>query len=290
MKTSLKEALSLFSVAEKISLLFILVSRKFGSGYNYKKDLFTELVNYAGLIEQGFRMRKYSSDKLVITARINNNDLEFLIRRSSSDLKVFRTIIIEEEYKSALSSLPQNGKEKINIIDAGANIGMTSIFFAAHRDNVNIVAIEPDSSNFSMLEQNIKLNKLNNIIPTRCALWTKSSDLKVVDSFRDGENWSLSVEEISKPEADSIKGVPLKEIMGLGSMSSVDLLKIDIEGGERYLFHSDDFLHVLNHSVKSLVIEIHDEYNIREKIYSEMNTGNFLLENDTHVTFFRKKK
>jgi len=55
--------------------------------------------------------------------------------------------------------------------DIGANLGIYSIFLANKvGPNGRIIAIEPESTNFSRLKNNIDLNKLSNIIPIRVAL------------------------------------------------------------------------------------------------------------------------
>jgi FkbM family methyltransferase len=45
-----------------------------------------------------------------------------------------------------------------NIIDAGANIGLASVYFSQRFVNSTIVAIEPSKENFEILSKNIFLS------------------------------------------------------------------------------------------------------------------------------------
>src|SRR5687768_11840505 len=50
-----------------------------------------------------------------------------------------------------------------NIIDAGANIGYLSLYFAKHCQKGLVYSFEPDSENFRNLSRNIELNSFKNI-------------------------------------------------------------------------------------------------------------------------------
>ena len=62
-----------------------------------------------------------------------------------------------------------------------------------------------------------------------------------------------------------------------------DILKIDIEGAERFIFDdraSQDFLD----KTRVLVIEIHDEFNIRSSIYKELRKRGFSIVEQGELT------
>jgi len=58
------------------------------------------------------------------------------------------------------------------IIDCGANIGLSVLFFARHYPTHKIIAFEPDPFIFDILKRNIKLFELKNIILNKKELWT----------------------------------------------------------------------------------------------------------------------
>ena len=53
------------------------------------------------------------------------------------------------------------------LLDVGANVGMYSIWAAKFR-NVNVIALEPEASNYFVLNKNIMINKLNKLIKSYC--------------------------------------------------------------------------------------------------------------------------
>jgi hypothetical protein len=69
---------------------------------------------------------------------------------SSSDKIAFYKIILNKEYDIDLPVHPEY------IIDAGANIGLASVFFANKYPEAKIIAIEPDKGNFEILLNNIQ--------------------------------------------------------------------------------------------------------------------------------------
>jgi len=55
----------------------------------------------------------------------------------------------------------------------------------------------------------------------------------------------------------------------------IDILKIDIEGAERFVFANKESAEKFLPLVKFIVLEIHDEYNIRDSTCSLLAKFNF---------------
>jgi hypothetical protein len=89
-----------------------------------------------------------------------DNTLNLVLRdQNFSDYEVFKQIFNHGEYNIVLNMINLNTnykKEKI-IIDAGANVGYTSIFLLKNLENSKIYSIEPSSTNFEILKENINL-------------------------------------------------------------------------------------------------------------------------------------
>src|SRR5262245_54333406 len=83
-------------------------------------------------------------------AMIPNSSRRVLIRLRTTDGAVFHKVFIENEYDLALAQDPSI------IVDAGANVGMTAVYFALRYPNARIIAIEPESENFGILKSNAK--------------------------------------------------------------------------------------------------------------------------------------
>ena len=212
-----------------------------------------------------------------------NNGLSLILREAPhSDRLVFEQVYVDKEYlpicEYFINNLNSEESGQINIIDAGANVGYTSLFFNSVFPSAKIIAIEPDNQNFLILSENISLNQLENkIVPLKMALLGKADiNLLTKTDFRDGKDWAITVEETNIKT--DLKSTSISQILSQFQINEIDILKIDIEGAERYLFEEDSDLTYLNR-VKSLIIEIHDEFNCRSQIYYKLKKNGFVIVN-----------
>lgn len=196
-----------------------------------------------------------------------------------SDIQVFDQVFVNQEYaiiSDFFKTNSENLQKTINIIDAGANVGYTTLFFLNSFENCKIISIEPDLSNYNLILRNIDLSpKKNNVTPLNSALLGKENvQLKTNADFRDGKDWAITVTETE--EKTDLQSVSIPQLMNLYSFKEIDILKIDIEGAERFLFLEENDLDYLNRT-KTIIIEIHDEFDCREMIYEVLKKYNFLI-------------
>jgi len=170
-----------------------------------------------------------------------------IIRKNTTDIDVFYQIFIRKEYDIPLEINP------LLIIDAGANVGYASLFFAHKYPNAEIIAVEPEESNFKILEQNTQRYK--NIKRIKAGIWHKNAYLKIIDN-KCGE-WGFMTKEVKPSENYDIKSITVDDILKKFNHERVDILKIDIEGAEKELF-SKDYEPWLD-KVKVIFIELHEE-------------------------------
>jgi FkbM family methyltransferase len=190
----------------------------------------------------------YLKIKLNQTSRISIPGLKFPItmRPQRTDNITFREIFIKKEYDIQLPSTI----DPTVIIDAGANIGFTTVFFANRYPNARVFSIEPDSENFQYLIANTKHYK--NITPIKSAVWNKKEMIQVVDHGY-GERGFM----IEKNEGkNTLQAISFDDLMDQYQIKHIDILKIDIEGSEKEVFteNYERWLPV----TKCLVIELHD--------------------------------
>tara|TARA_B100002049_G_scaffold184608_1_gene141603 strand:- start:7115 stop:7933 length:819 start_codon:yes stop_codon:yes gene_type:complete len=204
----------------------------------------------------------------------------YIRNRPSSDYDVLDQVIFKSEYEIACSAFELNFKtfEPIRIVDAGANIGLTSLFFTERFPNSVIYALEPEPENFKMLLKNIA--GLDIIKPLQNALSAeKGKRFDLGKSMRDGADWARTTRESVN---GTIGGITLNELLiEIGGF--LDILKIDIEGAERFIFDnqaSQDFLN----KTRVLVIEIHDEFNISTSIYQILRKWGFSIVEQGELT------
>ena len=134
---------------------------------------------------------------------------------------VFSEIFIKECYRDCAVS-------PVTIIDCGSNVGMSILFFKSLWPDARITGIEASSETFAMLKQNVGnlpgVTLVNRAVSDRrgmISFYAGSSSLTAsTNAFRGGGK-EMRVEAV--PLSDFIDG-------------PVDLLKIDIEGGEMAVF------------------------------------------------------
>jgi FkbM family methyltransferase len=196
-------------------------------------------------------------------------------RYPSSDLGILYQVLGKEEYAPVVPILRQRCERSnvIRIMDVGANVGYTTLYFKALFPAAEILSLEIERSNFDQLKTNISLNQMQDVEPLEMALWIRNANLEIKTDFRDKTECSYYVEE-SANTAD-IKGYELGYFMELKKWPYLDFLKMDIEGAERYFFETDELTDSVLSKTAILVIEIHDEFLIRKKIYAHLERNSF---------------
>jgi len=177
--------------------------------------------------------------------------LPLRLRLRTSDTSTFKQVFLDQEYAIELPCSP------VNIIDAGANIGLTSIFFSARYPEARILAIEPEQSNFALLERNTR--PYPNVIPLRAALWKEDTTIDLVDPGLG--HWAFQTHDRGRDgEArphDAVPGVTVTTLMKDHAMDTMDILKMDIEGSEKEVFEEPG---AWVDKVGVLMVELHDRF------------------------------
>lgn len=174
--------------------------------------------------------------------------LHFRLR--NSDVTLLRSIFLEGEYDWSFLKRPRV------IVDAGANIGFTSVLFANRYPEARIIAIEPESSNCELLRKNSADYPQIEVI--QAALWKERTTLRISDPG--GGNWAFRTKEVNesdlvRPNLSLVQACTLDEVLAHCGIEFVDLLKIDIEGSEKEVFECSE---AWIGRVGVIVIELHD--------------------------------
>jgi FkbM family methyltransferase len=157
----------------------------------------------------------------------------------------YHEIIAGEIYRfKALSKQPF-------IIDCGANMGVSVLFFSTEYPGARILAFEPELPIYRVLEENVRNFDLQNVQIIQKAVWNSETTLE----FYTDKGMGGSVENVySKQAPQVVKTVRLKDCLD----REVDFLKLDIEGAEYTVLQ--DCREVL-HNVKNLFVEYHSYIN-----------------------------
>ena len=168
------------------------------------------------------------------------------VRDNNSDLVMFEQVFVRKDYEFDI------GFEPRTIVDAGANAGYASLYFHRKYPNARIVAIEPDSENCDTLRFNV--GKITNVQVLEGGLWSSRQALEVTNT--DSPKCMVSLKPAANPVRGSIEGYGVPDIMRMMDTEVIDLLKVDIEGGELELF-SENFLPWIS-KVRVFIIEFYD--------------------------------
>lgn len=170
----------------------------------------------------------------------------FQIRMGNqADMETFNEVLLRRAYNI------QTGFTPDTIIDAGANIGLTSIFYASKYPAAKIIAIEPAPHNFELLKQNT--SQYSNVSCIQAALWHEPTQLSLTDPGRGDNSLRVAAEHTTK---DTL-GITIQDICKKHNIEKIDILKIDIEGAEKELF-SKGYENWLPNT-RLIIIEIHDK-------------------------------
>jgi FkbM family methyltransferase len=206
----------------------------------------------------------------LIEFRLKPIGRDILVRPSSSDLSCVEEVFLHRGYDIPFSLRPRV------IIDAGANIGMTSLYFGARFPEARILAIEPDQSNFELLRRNCA--GLENVTCIRAGLWPTSTPLSLIDP--EAEKWALAVKPANDDDASmpKIPSVTIPELMERHDIDRIDILKLDIEGAEQELFASETDRWI--DRVDTIAIELHDRLKsgCAETFYAALHGRSFAQE------------
>lgn len=145
------------------------------------------------------------------------------------------------------------------IIDAGAHLGLATLYFKNLYPTAKILAFEPNPGLFKLLEENIAANQLKNVTAYPIAL---DKHVGQKDFFVDATDWQWHSSGSFQPGAwdnsqknqTSFKVATDRLGNYLNNLPRVDLLKLDIEGSEMAVLLS---IRDQLDKVREIILEFH---------------------------------
>ena len=139
---------------------------------------------------------------------------------------------MNSEPKGRISELFKDGD---TILDVGANIGETLLYFAKHNQSGNNIGFEPVPYIFDRLQNNISLNSFPNIKSENIAI----SDVNEILSFKMPNNQNSGGVRMRKENSKEkygasleVQAITLDDYVQKSNISKIDLIKMDVEGFE----------------------------------------------------------
>ena len=167
------------------------------------------------------------------------------VREGTSDYAVLEQIVHTEEFnvstapqfawiRAAYDRTLQAGEVPL-VVDCGANIGLSALYFASHLPKAKIVGIEPARDNVELARKNTGDNPLIEII--EAAVHDRAAVLELVNP--EAEKFAYQAREATARTASSVEAVTIGALMQRHAAKRNLIVKVDIEGGEEALFRSN---------------------------------------------------
>ncbi len=233
----------------------------------FKKVMYRNRMNEKTGISDAERQRillpeNRENSKITLFSR------DFFFTSSTAFLHSVDEIFGEDIYKFSTPN------QKPYIIDCGANMGLSTIYFKRQHPDAEIDAFEPDANIAEVLQKNVTpYNKNQDIRIHTKAVWSEETILEFVP---DG---GLSGKIVTASEGVvtcKIPTVDLKKYL----QRPVDFLKIDIEGAENDLiFDLQGHLQQVRH----LFLEYHGMINEKQNLGDILN----LIKNEGFEYYIR---
>ena len=267
----------------KVNCVAILKSR-----YGFKDKL--KMFKVLSLLYLKYKIKRKNSPEVthkILDFKVTAYDYHTL-------MYLFREVFLSKEYYFEAEN------PKPTIIDCGANIGMSILYFKFLYPNCRITAFEPNPFAFALLEKNISQNNLKDIDLHNIGL----SDVESSIQFFIGENkGGLSGSMIKERGGKNAIDIQADRLSKFIQEATVDLIKMDVEGAEtqvlkdlvsenklsnsrKYIIEYHHKINQKRSSLSAFIKPFEDagfEYNIRTNY---LNMGDF---QDVLLTFYKER-
>lgn len=147
------------------------------------------------------------------------------IRTNGYDYDLFTQIFVREDYRIEATNVRR-------ILDLGANTGLATSYLSRLFADAEIACVEPSPQNIPLLRQTVALNGIK---------------ARIFEAAVGAEQGDIDLYVCSKPDCTSIVPnedaaeivrvplIPVPMLMEQMGWDSIDLLKIDVEGAEKFV-------------------------------------------------------
>lgn len=189
--------------------------------------IFDRLYMVTALVWRPLRRRFGIKDTpCVFHITINSTPLTVTLNGSHDEFLIFDEIMIRQEYQVAALA----GTKVRHIIDAGANIGLVSLFYSAMYKDAVIHAYEPNPELFPRLRAQVA--QCARIVPHELALGGEAGRVQ----FYVNPEKSIASSLTQRPDMPlvpyEVTVAALDDVVREAQMEQIDILQFDIEGAE----------------------------------------------------------
>jgi FkbM family methyltransferase len=184
----------------------------------------------------------------------SRNGLNFELRPGRGDWYIYMETVLRSDYLA----LGQRLEPGATVVDIGANVGGFAVL-AAQRvgPSGQVVAIEPEPSNFRQLATNAKLNPSGANIQTLCCAVGQERGEAVLHADENAGWTSFYQLETHSQSVDiTVPVLALQDVFEEAGVEHCDYLKIDTEGSEYEIIGA--LTPNLASRIDQITVEIHD--------------------------------
>jgi len=178
--------------------------------------------------------------------------LPFVFRPGTTDLLVLEQVFLDREYH--VEPLPPESIDYI--VDLGSNIGVTAMLWAQRYPSARMVLVEPDPDNFNLLRRNTAAFR-DRCVLLEAAVSDRPGRTSFFKSQREYGHSILRTDDCLCEIQVTTMTVP--EVLRTVGFPRVDLLKMDIEGGEQLVMPTIPAWKPAPHH---LIAELHPPYDV----------------------------
>jgi FkbM family methyltransferase len=184
------------------------------------------------------------------------NGINLKVRAKSSDREAMNEVCIYGVYF-------QNGLgiEKGDVVlDIGGHVGSFSIL-ASRLGAGKVFCFEPDAENYRLLNDNLRLNKVENIDAVKKAVSFENKEKKLfLDSNQEAHSF---FSKSNNPQVVKVESIALSDFLKKNKVEKIDFLKMDCEGAEYEILYNcpDKTLGM----IKKISMEYHNLNKMLEK-------------------------
>jgi FkbM family methyltransferase len=176
---------------------------------------------------------------------------KLMVPDMASFLATYNEIFVEKIYEFDTTN------NKPIILDLGANIGLSIIFFKLNHPDSNVIALEPDHNIFSALKFNVASFGFEDVELIEKAAWIENVTLTFSPDGADGGKIDLT----GNSQKNLVRALDINSI--ITNYPRIDFLKVDIEGAEdSVILHAAELLS----RCERIFVEFHSKVNYKQQL------------------------
>ena len=199
------------------------VAWKLGDGLHSKLRLAADV-----LLSRGLKLGRLPGfDKTRTVRLVGGTSLTYRLNRG--DLQSIREVWMDAVYRLPFAMTPRI------VVDLGANIGLSSAWLHKQFGCEQIIAVEPNAANALLTKRNFELNAIRGRV-LEAAIGPEDGEAQF-ECFDESNMGRIAADGSSSSKAVKVAMISMETVLKhLPEGRRVDLVKMDIEGGEALLF------------------------------------------------------